>query len=83
VRRREVEYGGIRRWCGRGRPAWGGRERADRRGPSSARGEREDAEDGRRESKKKTYSAQYAKGARRPSGPSKGMVTCGRGGPAQ
>jgi hypothetical protein len=30
---------------------------------ASTRGEREDAEDGRRESKKKTYSVEYAKGA--------------------
>jgi hypothetical protein len=47
---------------------------------ASMRAEREDAEDGRRESKKKIYSAEYAKGARGPSGPTKGMVACGRGG---
>jgi hypothetical protein len=49
--------------------------------------EREDAEDGRRESKKKMYSAEYAKGASKPSRPTKGMAwmtkgmaACGRGG---
>jgi hypothetical protein len=46
------------------------------------RGEVEDAEYGRRESKKKMFSAEYAKGARGPSGPMKGTVACGRGGPA-
>jgi hypothetical protein len=44
------------------------------------RGEREDVEDGRRESKKKTYSVEYAKGTRGPSGPTKGTAACGRGG---
>jgi hypothetical protein len=34
------------------------------RAHASARGEREGAEDGRRESKKKTSSAKYAKGMR-------------------
>jgi hypothetical protein len=35
---------------------------------ASARGEREDVEDGRRESKKKTYYVEYAKGTHGPSG---------------
>jgi oxalate decarboxylase/phosphoglucose isomerase-like protein (cupin superfamily) len=47
----------------------------------SARGEREDVEDGRHKSKKKTYFAEYAKGARGPSGPMKGMVAYGKGMP--
>jgi hypothetical protein len=47
------------------------------------RGEREDIEDGRRESQKKTYSVEYAKGTRGPSGPTMGMAACGRGGPAR
>jgi hypothetical protein len=47
------------------------------------RGEREDAEDGRCESKKKLYSAEYAKGAHGPSGPMKGTTTCTRGGPTR
>jgi hypothetical protein len=34
----------------------------------------------RRESKKKMYFAEYAKGARGPSGSMKGTVACGRGG---
>jgi hypothetical protein len=38
------------------------------------RGEREGTEDGRRESKKKMYSAKYARGARGPSGPMRGMI---------
>jgi hypothetical protein len=46
----------------------------------SVRGEREDVEDGRRESKKKTYSVEYAKGTCGPSGPTKGTAACGRGG---
>jgi hypothetical protein len=54
------------------------RELTDR-AHASARGEREDTEDGWRESKKKTYSAEYAKGTR---GPIKGTTACGRGGPA-
>jgi hypothetical protein len=45
-----------------------------------ARGEREVIEDRRHDPKKKTYSAEYAKGALRPSGPTKGMAACGRGG---
>jgi hypothetical protein len=45
------------------------------------RGEREDSEDGRRESKKKTFSADYAKGAHGRSEPMKGTMACGRGGP--
>jgi hypothetical protein len=49
----------------------------------SATGEREDAEDGWRESKKKTYYAEYVKGAHGPSGPMKGMVACESGGPAR
>jgi hypothetical protein len=49
---------------------------------TSARGEREDVEDGRHESQKKTYSVEYAKGVRGPSGPTMGMAACGRGGPA-
>jgi hypothetical protein len=44
------------------------------------RGEREDVEVGRCESKKKTYSLEYAKGACGPSGPTKGTMACGRGG---
>jgi hypothetical protein len=47
----------------------------------SARGEREDVEDGRHKSKKKTYFAEYAKGAHGPSGPMKGMVAYGKGMP--
>jgi hypothetical protein len=43
-------------------------ERADERGHASMRGEREGTENGRRESKKKTSSAKYAKGTRGPSG---------------
>jgi hypothetical protein len=50
---------------------------------ASARGEREDAEVGRHESKKKTYFAECAKGTCGPSGPMKGTMACGRGGPAQ
>jgi hypothetical protein len=40
---------------------------------ASMRGEREGAEDGRRESKKKTYSTKYAKGAHVPM---RGMTAC-------
>jgi hypothetical protein len=47
---------------------------------ASARGEREDAEDERRELKKKTYSMKYAKGA---CGPMRGTTACERGGPAR
>jgi hypothetical protein len=47
----------------------------------SVRGEREDVEDGRHKSKKKTYFAEYAKGAHGPSGPMKGMVAYGKGMP--
>jgi hypothetical protein len=47
---------------------------------ASARGEREDAEDGWRESKKKMYYAEYAKGTH---GPMKGMMAYGRGGLAR
>jgi hypothetical protein len=49
-------------------------ERANRWGPciSEGGGEREDVEDRRRESNKKTYSAEYAKGMSRPSGPTNG-----------
>jgi hypothetical protein len=43
---------------------------------ASARGEREDAKDGRCESKKKTYPTEYAKGAHGPSRPTKVMATC-------
>jgi hypothetical protein len=50
---------------------------------ASVRGEREDAEDGRHESKKKMYSPEYAKGARGPSGPTKGTVAYGIGGPSR
>jgi hypothetical protein len=50
---------------------------------ASARGEREDAEDGRRESKKKMYFAVYAKAVCGPSGLTKGTVACGRGGPVR
>jgi hypothetical protein len=49
---------------------------------ASVRGESEDIEDGRRESKKKTYSVEYAKGTRGPSRPTKGTAACRRGGPA-
>jgi hypothetical protein len=45
---------------------------------ASARGEREGAEDRRRESKKKMYSAKYTKGVR---GPMRGMTACEWGGP--
>jgi hypothetical protein len=48
-----------------------------------ARGEREDTEDGRHESKKKMYCAEYAKGARGPSRPMKGMAAYRRGGLAR
>jgi hypothetical protein len=44
---------------------------------ASVRGERQVAEDGRRESKKKTYSVKYAKGARGPSELMRG-TTAGR-----
>jgi hypothetical protein len=47
------------------------------------RGEREGAEDGRRESKKKTYSVKYAKGTRGLSEPMRGMMACEQGGPAR
>jgi hypothetical protein len=50
---------------------------------ASARGEREGAEDERRESKKKMYSMKYDKGARGPSGPMRGTTACKRGGPAR
>jgi hypothetical protein len=47
----------------------------------SARGEREGADDGRRESKKKTYFAKYAKaGAGWPAGPSGLAVWAGKSG---
>jgi hypothetical protein len=49
----------------------------------SARGEREDAEEGRCESKKKTYSTEYAKGACGPSKPMKGTEAYQRGGPTR
>jgi hypothetical protein len=48
---------------------------------ASARGEREDTEDGRHESKKKTYSAEYAKGARVPRGLTNETMAYGRGRP--
>jgi hypothetical protein len=50
------------------------------RAHASTRGEREDTEDGRRESKKKMYSAESAKGTH---GPMKGMMAYGRRGPAR
>jgi hypothetical protein len=50
---------------------------------ASVRGEREDVEDGRRESKKKMHSVECAKGARGPSRLTKGTVACRRGGPAR
>jgi hypothetical protein len=50
---------------------------------ASARGEREDTEDGRHESKKNMYSVEYTKGACGPSRPMKGTVACGRGGPVR
>jgi hypothetical protein len=50
---------------------------------ASARGERENAKDGRRELKMKTYSAEYAKGAHGPSEPTKGMTACGGGKPVR
>jgi hypothetical protein len=46
----------------------GGEEEADKRVHASVRGEREDAEDGRHEIKKKTYFCKYANDARGPSG---------------
>jgi hypothetical protein len=46
---------------------------------ASAKEEREDADDGRQKAKKKTYSAEYAKGAHGPSGSMKEMVAYGRG----
>jgi hypothetical protein len=49
-------------------------ERTNRRAHVSMRGERKGTEDGRRESKKKMYSAKYARGARGPSGPMRGMI---------
>jgi hypothetical protein len=52
------------------------------RAHASARGEREDTEDGWCESKKKMYSMEYAKGVGGPSGPIKGTTAYGRGGPA-
>jgi hypothetical protein len=59
-------------------------ERADKWGCSpSARGEREDVEDGRRESKKKMYFVEYAKGTHEPSGLTKGTTAYGRGGPTE
>jgi hypothetical protein len=50
---------------------------------ASARREREGAEDGRHESKKKTYYVKYAKGARGPSGSMRGTTASERGGPVQ
>jgi hypothetical protein len=47
------------------------------------RGERKGTEDGRRESKKKMYSVKYARGARGPSGPMRGMIAYEWGGPAR
>jgi hypothetical protein len=47
---------------------------------ASVRGEREGTEGGRRESKKKTYSVKYAKGARGPSWPMRGTMAYERGG---
>jgi hypothetical protein len=44
---------------------------------TSARGEREGVEDGRRNPKKKTHSAKYAKSPRGPDGPSKEVVAYG------
>jgi hypothetical protein len=44
---------------------------------TSARGETEGVEDGRRNPKKKTHSAKYAKSARGPDGPSKEVVAYG------
>jgi hypothetical protein len=41
-----------------------------------ARGEREGAENGSCESKKRTYSVKYAKGARGPSGLMRGTTAC-------
>jgi hypothetical protein len=43
---------------------------------ASARGEREGAEDGSCESKKKMYSTKYAKGEHGPSGPMRGTAAC-------
>jgi hypothetical protein len=42
----------------------------------SVRGEREGAEDGRRESNRKAYSGEYAKGVHGPSRPMRGMMAC-------
>jgi hypothetical protein len=50
---------------------------------ASVRGEREGTEAGRRESKKKMYSAKYTKGVRGPSGPMRGTMACERDGPAR
>jgi hypothetical protein len=43
---------------------------------TSARGEREGANDGRRNPKKKTQSAEYAKGVYRPDGPRREVAAC-------
>jgi hypothetical protein len=59
--RGEAGCGGIQWWCGRGQLAWGGRDLTGK-AHLSARGEREDTEDGRHESKRKTHSQKYAKG---------------------
>jgi hypothetical protein len=93
ARRRPLEawcwaaQGGRTRWdlaAGRPRSVGTGWEREITCGAhASVRGEREDTDDGRRESKKKTYSMEYAKGAHGLSGSMKGTTACGRGGPAR
>jgi hypothetical protein len=52
-------------------------------GHVSVSGETEDTKDGRYKSKKKTYYAEFTKGACGPTGSTKGTVACGRGEPAQ
>ncbi len=52
-------------WRGRRGARWrGGEEEDDRWGPGVSGRERENAADGRREIKKKTYSCEYANDAR-------------------
>jgi hypothetical protein len=72
-----VGGGGKRQRRGGDRPARDGDEIGDRWGPHVNEGEREGAMDGRHNPKKKTHSAKYAKGARRPDGPSREVAACG------
>jgi hypothetical protein len=62
---RVTARGGISR-CGMAGAGW--RKELTSGAHASVRGEREGAENGRRESKKKTSSAKYDKGTRGPSG---------------